>query len=89
MPSHEYPQLVAALSLIASLPSGDALVLLRRRIAWLVDQRAAIRVLVEAARDEGVPPPFLLDEDDRLAILNAELVALRRIRYARRRPSGA
>jgi hypothetical protein len=55
-PPHDYPHLMAALSLIASLPSGEVLVLLRRRIARLVDQRAQIRALVDAALDDGVPP---------------------------------
>lgn len=72
-PQHEYPQLVAALSLIASLPCDEVLVLLRRRIARLVDQRAETRALVDAALDEGVPPLFLVEEEYRLAILDAEL----------------
>ena len=72
-PQHEYPQLVAALSLIGSLPAAEVLVLLRGRIARLVGHRAEIRSLVDAALEEGVPPLFLVEEDYRLAILDAEI----------------
>ena len=71
-PQHEYPQLVAALSLIGALTSDEALVLLRRRVERLADQRAEIRELIDSALGQGVHALFLVEEDYRLAMLDAE-----------------
>src|SRR5919112_4677927 len=38
-PQHEYPQFVAALSLIAALPPGEVVELLSRRLGRLAEQR--------------------------------------------------
>src|SRR5215216_563094 len=46
-PQHEYPQFVAALSLIGALPPSEVLALLRRRLDRLAEQRAEIRALVD------------------------------------------
>src|SRR2546430_11872673 len=46
-PQHEYPSFVAALSLIAALPPGEALPLLRQRLIPLGEQGAQIRQAVD------------------------------------------
>ncbi|MFC6017282.1 PadR family transcriptional regulator [Plantactinospora solaniradicis] len=71
-PQHEYPHFVAALSLIAALPPSEAIVLLRRRLDRLGEQRAEVRALVDGALAGGVPGLFLIEEEYRLALLEAE-----------------
>ncbi|MBF9128928.1 PadR family transcriptional regulator [Plantactinospora sp. S1510] len=71
-PQHEYPHFVAALSLIAALPPSEAIVLLRRRLDRLGVQRAEVRALVDGALAGGVPGLFLIEEEYRLALLEAE-----------------
>ena len=71
-PQHEYPQFVAALSLIAALPPSDVLPLLRRRLDRLAEVRAQIRGLIDATMARGVPELFLIEEEYRLALLDAE-----------------
>jgi DNA-binding PadR family transcriptional regulator len=71
-PQHEYPHFVAALSLIAALPPGEVVELLGRRLGRLTTQRAEIRGLIEGTLAQGVPPLFLVEEDYRLALLDAE-----------------
>src|SRR3712207_339439 len=46
-PRHEYPQFVAALSLIAALPPSEVVELLSRRLGRLAEQRAEIRELID------------------------------------------
>jgi DNA-binding PadR family transcriptional regulator len=72
VPQHEYPQFVAALSLIAALPPGEVLELLGRRLHRLTEQRAEIRGLVDSTLAGGVHPLFLVEEEYRLALLDAE-----------------
>jgi DNA-binding PadR family transcriptional regulator len=71
-PQHEYPHFVAALSLIAALPPSEAVSLLRRRLDRLVVQRAEVRALVDGALAGGVPGLFLIEEEYRFALLEAE-----------------
>jgi DNA-binding PadR family transcriptional regulator len=71
-PQHEYPQFVAALSLIGALPPGEVVELLGRRLGRLATQRAEIRDLVDSTLAAGVHPLFLVEEDYRLALLDAE-----------------
>ena len=71
-PEHEYPHFVAALSLIAALPPGEVVTLLRRRLDRLAGQRAEIRAMVDETLARGVPGLFLVEEDYRLALLDAE-----------------
>nr|WP_238345145.1 PadR family transcriptional regulator [Actinopolymorpha cephalotaxi] len=71
-PNHEYPQFVAALSLIAALPPQEVLGLLDHRLARLAEQRAEIRDLVDRTVASGVHPLFLVEEEYRLALLDAE-----------------
>ncbi|GIG86711.1 PadR family transcriptional regulator [Plantactinospora endophytica] len=71
-PRHEYPQFVAALSLIGALPPSEVIPLLRRRLELLATQRTEIRALVDGALAGGVPGLFLVEEEYRLALLEAE-----------------
>src|SRR6266516_457224 len=71
-PQQEYPHFVAALSLIAALPPSEVLTLLRRRLTRLAEQRAEIRAIVDDTLAQGVPELFLIEEEYRLALLDAE-----------------
>jgi DNA-binding PadR family transcriptional regulator len=71
-PQHEYPHFVAALSLIAALPPSEVLKLLRRRLARLAEQRAEIGTTIDDALGKNVPGLFLVEEEYRLALLEAE-----------------
>ena len=71
-PHYEYPHFVAALSLVAALPPAEVVRLLRTRVSRLADQRAEIRALVDATLAQEVHPLFLVEEEYRLAMLDAE-----------------
>jgi len=71
-PHHEYPRFVAALSLIGALPPSDVVELLSRRLRRLSEQRGEIRELIENTVAAGVHPLFLIEEEYRLALLDAE-----------------
>jgi DNA-binding PadR family transcriptional regulator len=77
-PQHEYPHFVAALSLIATLPPNEVVELLGRRLGRLATQRAEIRHLIDSTLAAGVHPLFLVEEDYRLALLDAESVFVER-----------
>jgi DNA-binding PadR family transcriptional regulator len=72
VPRHEYPHFVAALSLIAALSPSEVGDLLRRRLQRLAEQREEIRQMNEKTLAAGVHPLFLVEEDYRLALLDAE-----------------
>ena len=71
-PQQEYPHFVAALSMIAALPPGEVVALLRERLARLHEARAEIRSLIDTTLANGVPELFLVEEQYRLALLVAE-----------------
>ena len=71
-PAHEYPDFVAALSLIAALPPGEVVELLGRRLARLAEQRSQARVVIDDTLAAGVHPLFLVEEEYRLALLAAD-----------------
>ena len=71
-PQHEYPAFVAALSLIAALPPGEVLGLLRTRLEGIARQQAEARALIDTSLADGVPGLFLIEEEYRLALLDAE-----------------
>ena len=71
-PQHEYPGFVAALSLIAALEPEEAVSLLQRRLDRLAAQRTEIRDLIDRTVDGGVHPLFLVEEEYRLALLDAD-----------------
>ncbi len=68
-PKHEYPQFVAALSLIGALPPDEVVGLLRERLTRLAEQRTELRALLDGT---DVHPLFLVEEEYRLALLDAE-----------------
>jgi DNA-binding PadR family transcriptional regulator len=72
-PQHEYPHFVAALSLIAALPPGEVVHLLRHRLGRLAAERAEIRGLIDTTLAQGVPELFLVEEEYRLVLLDAEI----------------
>jgi DNA-binding PadR family transcriptional regulator len=71
-PRHEYPHFVAALSLIAALSPGEVVELLRMRLRRLAEQSTEIRTLIDSTVAAGVHPLFLVEEEYRLALLEAE-----------------
>jgi DNA-binding PadR family transcriptional regulator len=77
-PQHEYPRFVAALSLIAALPPDEVVALLGRRLLRLTEQRAQTRDHMDGALAGGVHPLFLVEEEYRLALLDAETAFVER-----------
>ncbi|MEV4539779.1 PadR family transcriptional regulator [Asanoa sp. NPDC049518] len=77
-PDHEYPHFVAALSLIAALPPDEAVTLLRQRLERLASLREQTRSLVDGALANGLHPLFLVEEDYRGALLDAEIAFVER-----------
>ena len=71
-PKHEYPQFVAALSLIGALPPDEVVPLLRTRLDRLAAIRAGAQAVVDDAVAAGVHPLFLVEEEYRTALLDAE-----------------
>lgn len=71
-PKHEYPQFVTALSLVAALPPGEVLALLAQRLTRLAELRAEIHGILDDATARGIPGLFLVEEEYRLALLDAE-----------------
>jgi len=76
-PQHEYPQFVAALSLIGALPPSEVLPLMRRRLDLLAGQQDEARALIEGSLRQGVPELFLIEEEYRLALIAAEVSFVR------------
>src|ERR1700751_2304393 len=72
-PQQEYPHFVAALSLIAALPPGEVVALLRDRLGLLGQERTEIRDLIGRALAQNVPELFLIEEEYRLALLAGEI----------------
>ena len=71
-PEHEYPSFVAALSLIGALGPDEAVELLGRRLERLAAQRAEIRALIDGTLAAGVHPLFVVEEEYRIALLDAD-----------------
>jgi DNA-binding PadR family transcriptional regulator len=78
-PRHEYPALVAALAFVSALPPGEVSELLTARLGLLSQQRAEITGLITDSLARGVPELFLLEEEYRLAQLDAEYGFVRRL----------
>ena len=77
VPQHEYPGFVAALSLIAALGPDEAVSLLRRRLERLAELRTEIRGLIDRTLAEGTHPLFLVEEEYRIALLDADAAFVR------------
>jgi DNA-binding PadR family transcriptional regulator len=71
-PEHEYPNFVAALSLIGALPPSQVVPLLRHRLQRLAERAADTRRRIDTALAQGVPELFLIEEQYRLAVDTAE-----------------
>ena len=71
-PRHEYPHFVTALSLIGALGPDEVVELLTRRLERLAEVRAETRAEVDRTVAGGVHPLFLVEEEYRLALLDAE-----------------
>ena len=71
-PEHEYPHFVTALSLVAALPPDQVVPLLRARLEALAGQRAEIQGMIDSSLGQGVPRLFLVEEEYRAALLDAE-----------------
>jgi DNA-binding PadR family transcriptional regulator len=71
-PQHEYPAFVAALSLLGALPPSRVVRLLRTRLGHLAGQQTEIRELIDTSLASGVPGLFLIEEEYRLALAEAE-----------------
>ncbi|NUO98254.1 MAG: PadR family transcriptional regulator [Nonomuraea sp.] len=78
-PHEEYPHFGVALSLISVLDPAEAVGLLERRSAALTAERADLHQVVESAREGGVAWVFLVEDDYRLAVLDAELAFIARL----------
>ena len=72
-PEHEYPQFVTALSLLGALHPDDAVPLLQQRLDRLLRVRAETRALMDETLASGVHPMFQVEEDYRIALLDAEI----------------
>ncbi|MEV0838195.1 PadR family transcriptional regulator [Actinocatenispora sera] len=72
-PKHEYPQFVTALSLVSALPPDEVRTLLAQRLTRLAEQRAEIVDILDDATARGIPGLFLVEEEYRLALLDAEV----------------
>jgi DNA-binding PadR family transcriptional regulator len=71
-PRHEYPQFGVALSLLSVLSPPEAVELLEQRLAALTGEGEEVRAAVRAATEGGVAWVFLVEEEYRLALLDAE-----------------
>jgi len=78
-PRHEYPALVAALAFVSALPPGEVSELLTARLDVLSRQRAEITGLITDSLARGVPELFLLEEEYRLGLLDAEYGFVQRL----------
>ena len=85
-PQHEYPAFVAALSLIGALPPSQVLGLLRERQSRLARLEAEARGLIDTSLAGGVPGLFLIEEEYRLALLEADSAFTSRRHPAHHRP---
>lgn len=78
-PRHEYPQFVVALSLVAALPPGEVVDLLRERSHRVAQVRAQTQAMIDEAAARGLVPLFLVDEEYRVVLLDAETEFLQKL----------
>lgn len=71
-PRHEYPQFGVALSLLSVLSPADSVELLTQRSTALTEEADEIRAIVQSALDDGVRWVFLVEDEYRLTVLEAE-----------------
>ncbi|XVS67144.1 PadR family transcriptional regulator [Actinosynnema sp. CA-299493] len=73
-PVHEHPRFVAALSMIAALHPDEVVALLRDRLDGLARQVGEAEAILAGA---DAHPLFLVEEEYRVALLNAEVAFVR------------
>ncbi|WP_131738436.1 PadR family transcriptional regulator [Actinomadura roseirufa] len=71
-PRQEYPHFGVALSLLSVLPPEETAGLLSARLATLTGQVGDIRARIAQAESEGVTWVFLVEEQYRVTVLDAE-----------------
>lgn len=71
-PRHEYPAFAAALSLVVVLPPAEVLEMLRTRLRRVRADIAAVRDQRDATLTQGHHPVFLVEDDYRITLLDAE-----------------
>jgi DNA-binding PadR family transcriptional regulator len=71
-PVHEYPSFGVALSLLVVLPPEETVTLLGKRLEALAEQVEEIRTALRNGEQDGVDWWFLIEEEYRLAIRDAE-----------------
>jgi DNA-binding PadR family transcriptional regulator len=85
-PQHEYLRFGVALSLLSVLPPDEAVELLTRRLASLTTDAEEIRNTVRTASEGGVGWVFLIEEEYRLAVLDAESAFVARLTQSLQQP---
>lgn len=78
-PRHEYPAFAAALSLIIVLAPDEVTELLRARLDRISEQSATITQLVADTLARGIHPVFLVEDEYRAALLDAEAGFIRHL----------
>lgn len=76
-PRHEYPAFAAALSLVVVLPPTEVTELLRERLTRIEAHSSAIRTTADETVAGGVHPIFLVEDEYRCALLDAEAAFIR------------
>ncbi len=71
-PVKEYPQFEAALCLLPVLPPDEALALLRERLTRIEAKAAELKSHLEEFAGQSFPPLFLVENEYRLALVDAE-----------------
>jgi DNA-binding PadR family transcriptional regulator len=72
-PKHEYPQFGVALSLMSVLPPSQTIALLGERLTALAQERDALREQIDATAAGGVLWIFLVEDEFRLTLMEAEI----------------
>ena len=71
-PVHEYPHFVAALAFLGALAPGEVVTALDQRLTALAAHRQRCTDLMAQADADGVHPLYLVEEEYRLRVLEAE-----------------
>lgn len=78
-PAKEYPQFMAALSLLQVLPPAIVEALLLERLKHLDLAVQTRRGTVEGVPQSGLPPPFLIESEYEIALIEAERGFVKRL----------
>jgi DNA-binding PadR family transcriptional regulator len=76
-PASEFPELPVALSFIAMLAPAEVIALMDARTGLLDQQLAKLSAETNAARKNGLPRLFLLDDEFQQTMLRAEIAWMR------------